>query len=190
MGKLFEKGSGYNIQPTEFALTIISLKRLIERDKTRDKSNSLKELAYIYWMYHPDSSYKQSYRLASEGGDRDGRVKTAIFGKDSVWLPDEIMLAAIHFYKEHLYEANPLGRVLGAAEGAFLKLQDYFEGVDMAEQKKNGDLVYSPKDLLQSIEGLDKAALKLIALRRIVTDSLSEDNSQVRGGVKKNKYNS
>ena len=187
--KLFQKGQGYKIEPTAEGLSLPFIDNLFKKDKTKDKVNALKECSYLYWCYHPESNYKQAYRLKADGGDREVRVKNAIFGENSVWFPDETMEAAIKGFHDILYKANPLAKVLASAETAFLKLEDYFDNIDMVATKKNGDLLYSPTALQKTIEGLSKSAQELTKLKKQVLESIGEDTAQLRGDVKKSKYN-
>jgi len=187
--ELLKRGNRYAIEPTELALSLLPFKKLYNRDKTREKTIASKEIAWIYWMYHPDSSYKQTYRTEEEGGDRESRVTSIVFGKDTVWTPDELVKEAVEVFNKTIYEANPLASVLDSAESAFLKMKDYFDEIDMSLIKKNGDLVYNPRQVLQAIESLDKAATKLVALRKQVLDSISGGDHTIRGGVNVSKYN-
>lgn len=190
MVPLIETDAGYKVKVTAEGLSLPFIANLFKKDKTRDKHNAVKEVAYLYWCYNPDSPYKQSYRLSQDGGNRENIVKRLIFGEETVWTPDSIMEEAIKGYNNYIYETNPLAKVLASAEAAFLKLQDYFDGIDMAAVKKNGDLLYSPTAVQKTIEGLAKSAKQLQELRKQVQESLSADTSQVRGGVKKTRWNS
>lgn len=189
MVQLLTKGSGFTVDVTAEALSLPFIADLYKRDKTKDKRIATKEVAYLYWCYNPESPYKQAHRLAKDGGPREKVVKDAIFGKESVWTPDDYMERAIAGYNNYIYETNALAKVLASAEAAFLKLQDYFDEIDMARTKKNGDLLYSPTSVQKAIEGLATSAKQLQELRKQVQESLSGDTSQIKGGVKKTRWN-
>lgn len=86
--KLF-RYEGYNLNISEEALLLKPFKTLWDRDKTKDKTNALMELGYIYFMEDPRSDY-QTY---VDPEQRAEQIKLGEGIKDK-WKPDAKVLEA------------------------------------------------------------------------------------------------
>lgn len=91
--KLF-KYKDYTLTISDEAYALKLLKGLVDRDRTKEKTKSMKELAYIYFMYDPRSDF--SFEINDK--DRDERVKMSL-GIDPDWSPDKQVEEAIELYK-------------------------------------------------------------------------------------------
>lgn len=187
--KLFERGEGWMLVPTDFALTFKSIQHLISRDKSNGNKTSIREISWIYWMIHPESGYKRSHKTEEEGGDRETVVKNTVFGPTSTWKPDDAVLEAMNDVHDYFVKHNELVYVLEKAELAYLRIGDFFDKIDLEETDKFGKLRYDPKILFNAVKELGPAYDKLEELRAKVIESLAEDTRQIRGGIKISKYN-
>ena len=84
------KYEGYEVRVAPEALTLKPFRKLWQRDKSKDKSNVIQELSFIYFYCDPRSDYQ--YII-----DDDDRMKAVKEGEglpDS-WKPDKDVEAAI-----------------------------------------------------------------------------------------------
>ena len=91
------KYEGYNITFEPELLMLKVFKKLHKRDKTRDKSKFIQELAFIYFFSDPRSDYQYIT-------DEDERTESIIEGEGlpSDWKVDKELQEAIDYYKSFI----------------------------------------------------------------------------------------
>jgi len=137
-----------------------------------------KELAYVYHMSDPMSSYS-SYN----DDRRKERLKEDLFSDD--WVEDAYVRQAIETYEElNLSEAE---RLLGSAKQSAKSLREYFEEVNLLEEDDRGKKKYNAKDLINNLSKIGSVIEGIQDLEEQVRKEQME-RSQLRGGVKVNQY--
>ena len=151
------------------ALLIQSFKLLWDRDKSKDKSAAMKEIAYVYFM----TDFKSPYdRYDAE--EKHLQVSIDIIGKDK-YTPDDQVKAAMNTYK-NLQQTFSM-KFLESAKVAAKELMKFFNTIDLGERTNNGAVVYKPVDITNAlsqsvkvIEALDKWTEK-VQKEQELTDS-------------------
>lgn len=153
------------IQPEAYAINYFKV--IWDRDKTKDKSIAVKELAYIYYM----TDYASDFLSIMDENDRDVQVKKAC-SLDSKWKPDKVILDAINFYNER-QQTIKLGLLQDARSG-IKKLSKYLKDINFDEVivgdkgdvkpkhdiKKYADTIRQIPSILQALDDLEEAVKK------------------------------
>lgn len=176
--------------PHPMAYTIDVFKEIIRRDRGskgdpqgRKKEFAAKELAYIWYMYHPTSPYARGY----EESMRQTKVIDDVFGKNSDWVPDDTILLAAEVFRRPFDESMGM-QLLTSAESSMFKLKAFFDSVDLNAEDKSGKPKYKPSDILSAVTGLGKGIAEIRQLKNEVLSEF-EQNEKIYGGVTKTKYN-
>ena len=156
--------------PSPYALSIIEFKPL-----------DSKELAYVYFM----CDHKSPYAVYDEESRHD-EVVLGVYGK-SKWAPSSKVKAACDIYKK-LKETSAV-KLLKAARLSVIKLQKYFETVDLTMMDDNGRPIFHAKDLVANLSKMGDVVSGLSKLEEQVAKQ-EQVNTNTRGGVVVNKYSS
>ena len=167
--------------PSELALTLNGFSKIWNQD---NKEKALREIGWIYWMYHVESPYREAYPLPQ----RKPVVTKEVYGNEDTKLPAAVTNAAQQ-YLDFYYKHNLSLQVLEAAEGSVREIIKYFDNVDMDDENKRGDLKYNPKDVISNMQGIATAQDSLNKLKDRAMKELQSDDSKVRGAAEKTKYN-
>lgn len=159
--------------PSPHITQIKPFDQIIERDNSEGKRQAAKELAYIHFMVHWESPY-MSYPKDS----RAPHVIKDIFGEDSDWRPDEVVVEGLNKYKD-LTESEHV-RLLNAARAAAQSLITHFENGNISKPKDAKDMIANLSNVGDVVEGIDK-------LKERIQKHESEKNSN-RAGAETNKY--
>lgn len=117
---------------------------------------------------------------------RKRKVKEAVFGEDSDWVPDAYVSKAIDAYEEmNLTEAEKL---LKSAKESAKSLRKYFEEVDLTEEDDRGKLKWSAKDLINNLGKLGNVIQGIKDLEEQVEKEQLEQG-EMRGGVELTEFN-
>ena len=138
------------------------------------------ELAFIYFMVDhksPFSVYEWDQRLIE--------VKNSIFGEKTKWNISTKLQAACDKY-EILIETSAV-RLLKAARESIIKLEKYFENIDLTLTDDNGKPIFHAKDLIANLSNMGKVVDGLSRLEEIVKKEEQAANTN-RGGIEVNKY--
>lgn len=171
--RLFEIEGNYpNIIPEH--LLIPEFAKIWERDKSKDKSKAKTELAYIYFKMDVKSPY-----LAYSKEYADEKINLDLFKKKE-YKPDQDIIDAMKRYEE--MSDTPSTNLLKAGRIGAEKLRSFILSVNMNERTKSGLPVYKPKELKDTIAGLDQV---VESLRKLEENVRKEENApdKVRGGV-------
>jgi hypothetical protein len=172
--------------PSELALSLVSVRKLFDKDKSENKRNAYLQLAYIYWMYDVDSPIREAY---DNEDDRRLVVLEEVWGSKETNITKDLQEAADQF-KRFYFEHNIYLKVLESAEKAIGSIVKYFESVDMTKIGPKGVLLYEPKNVIASMQSLSKGMDALKELKEKAVKEMESESSRIRGGVKKTKYNS
>ena len=95
------------------------------------------------------------------------------------------MLDACAAY-EKLLETSAV-KLLKAARESIIKLEKYFQGIDLTITDVNGKPIYHAKDLIANLSNMGKVVDGLTRLEEIVRKEEQAANTN-RGGIEVNKY--
>ena len=155
--------------PSSYALTILEFKNL-----------SAIELSFVYFMVDhrsPFSIYDWAQRITE--------VKNSIFGEKKKWKPSAKVLAACDKY-DKLIETSSV-RLLKAARNSIVKLEKYFQDIDLHLMDDNVRPIFHAKDLMANLSNMGKVVDGLTKLEEIVRKEEQAANTN-RGGIEVNKY--
>jgi hypothetical protein len=154
------------------ALFIPEFKKVWDRDKTKDKSQSLKEFAYIYFV----ADYKSEYNIY--GLEKRSVVAFEIMG-DSLYEPDEVVNNALLRY-EAIQETYSM-RYLRSIRGTVDSLMKFYEDLRYISKTKNASQ-YDPTTVTKAMKEVEIVLEKIEKWERKVKGE--EDLMQIRGGGK------
>ena len=165
--------------PSPYVLTVEEFAKIVNRDKTKSKDRSTKELAYIYFFCDHASPF------SVYGEDvRSDEVKLSVFG-ETKWEPDSAIQAACEKYKK-LKETSAV-RLLIAAKESVVKLENYFKDIDLTLSDDNGRPIFAAKDLVANLSKMGDVINGISKLEDLVKKEKQVQSSN-RGGVETNKY--
>jgi len=159
----FNKDS-YDVIFTEECTVLVPFKKILERDRSKDKSTAIKEISFVYFYADITSPY-QSILVDSE---RCEEIKKDI-ELPSKWKIDATITGAVEFYKEksktavhHLYTASmtaaaAVNDVLSDAKALIEASDDKIKAV----QQVVGALEKVPK-VMTSLRAIEKELLRQI----------------------------
>jgi len=164
-----------NYQPliTPEALLIPEFKALFDRDKSKDKVNALKEIAFVYFSMDYQSNY-----LSYTKDVRDERLAQDFMGV-SEYKPDQVVLAAMQKYDE--LQRTPTMNFLKAARHAMQETENYFMDIDYTERDAKGNPVYKGTDITKMLKDCSGVKDTLDKLMEAVKKEQS-NGSTARGG--------
>lgn len=147
--------------------------KIIERDDSDAHRQAARELAYIHFMTHWESPY-----MSDPEDKRAQRVIKDIFGEDSDWTPDDLVVEGLRKY-EDLTESEHV-KLLKAARTAAHHLTTHFETLKIDEPKDAKDVIANLSKVGDVVEGIDK-------LKERIEKHESKKNAN-RAGAETNKY--
>ena len=156
--------------PSPYTLTILEFKEL-----------DTKELAYVFFMCDHKSPFAV-YGVEQ----RHEEVKLSVYGK-SKWTASSKVNTACDKYRK-LKETSAV-KLLKAARHSIVKLERYFDTVDLTLLDDNGKPIYHAKDLVANLSKMGDVVDGLIKLEDQVKKQ-EQVNTNARGGVVVNKYSS
>ena len=155
--------------PSAYSLTILEFKDL-----------SAIELSFVYFMVDHKSPF-----AIYDWDQRIIEVKNSIFGEKKKWKPSAKVLAACDKY-DKLIETSSV-RLLKAARNSIVKLEKYFQDIDLHLMDDNGRPIFHAKDLMANLSNMGKVVDGLTKLEEIVRKEEQAANTN-RGGIEVNKY--
>jgi hypothetical protein len=156
-------------------VNIPEFKAIWMNDPSEEKILASKELAYVYHMASPKSSYAKLSEL-----EKEGEVRRDFIGKDD-WEPSELVLQAINKFKK--LNTTELMRLLDAAASVADKLADYFNGIDFEEVSMQGLPKYEAASVINSLSKLSSVVKSIRELREQVNKEQELNSEKVRGNV-------
>ncbi len=169
MARLFDIERN-KIVPDANVLAIPAIKKIWDRDKSKDKETAFKEISYIVFLCDFHSPYKDIHE-----SKRGIQIIKELFGEK--WEPDLEILAAIKTYK--ILQETPSMRLLYTAIRNLDKLSDYFDSIDFEKNDSMGKPKYSALDLTRNLKEVGNIVKSLSNLKNQV--HLELENQSVRG---------
>lgn len=172
--KIFQIENGAPVITAE-ALLIPEFEALYKRDKTKDKSKAVREIAYIYFS----TDYQSTY-LSYTKDVREERLCIDFMG-DKDYKPDTLVLAAMMKYDQ--LQQTPTMNFLKAARNAMQATEEYFNSIDYFKLDHTGKPVYKGTEItkmLKDCSGIKDSIDKLI---EAVKKEQSNGATQRGGGI-------
>ena len=152
----------------------------VQRNKCKeDKTGKMrlkahKELTYIYLVL----DFKSPYFQYKEGDKHTAALIDSGLKEDD--LKDEVFLAAFRKYKE-IQDSDPILSLIKTSLRTLFKLQVFLDNIDFeVDVDADGRLLYKPKEIFDSIAGIDKMRTELQELEIKHKKNLAAAN-KVRG---------
>ena len=157
---LFELGKNnkYEVEFNPILLTLAPFKKLITRDKSKDKSIAIKEIAFIFFY----SDIKSNYMYITDEAERFQEIKKdQELPKD--WVIDKDVQEAIDFYKEKSTTIN--SALYSSACTAVAAISNYLNTTEtlLAERDENGKVVTDIAKITGALEKVPKIMANLNA---------------------------
>lgn len=169
--KLF-KLEGYTLEISEEAYSLKVFKDLWTRDKSKNKSSAIQELAYIYFMWDPRSDYQYIV-------DEEARKLAVISGTGMPdnWKPDKKVQEAEEFYKTFKTTAALL---LEDIKFSIEKLRKYLRSIDLNETDEKGRPVNTLQTFTATLKQLPVLVKDLHEAEKALTKEM-EAEGRMRG---------
>lgn len=131
------KQEGFEVVVSPIAYQLQPFRALLDRDKTKDKRQAQKELAFIYFY----TDYKSEFSDIVDDEERAVEIKKSLALKDK-WVIDKTLQEAIDFYKERTTTIS--SRLLEKMRKGVEKLTNHIETIDFTKEDNKGSLVHDP----------------------------------------------
>lgn len=175
MIRLF-KYEGYNVSVEPEALTLAPFKAIWTRDKRKDKSMAMQELAYIYFMSDPRSDYQY---LVDEEVRSNEIIKG--LGMPTKWKPDAVVKRALEFYQS--FKPTSAG-LLEDTRVAINKLRQLLRNIDLEELDDKGRPKYTLNVITATIKQIPGLVKDLDEAERTLSKDIIQE-AKARGSQSK-----
>ena len=166
-----------HIAPEAYMLT--PFKVIIERDKTKNKSKAMNELAYIYFF----CDTRSDYQYITDERERSSTIIQDL-GLPTKWKPDEEVEYAMEYYNSFKTAAAGL---LEDTRFAIGKLRKMLRDIDLNETDVNGKPIYTLNTITATIKQIPQLVRDLDAAEKTLAQE-EADNSKLRGDNEKNVF--
>jgi len=161
--KLFHLDDRYNVIWEPQTLLLAPFNALFTRDKSKDKTRAINEMAFV-WFF---SDIKSDYHIHTDKDKRAAVIKADLKGLPKNWKLDAKVQAAIDFYEENSgsITANILkdsSYVANKLSTQMRKAVDSEEDLDVGEITKLLDSVKKMPEVIKALQTAEKAVLKEI----------------------------
>lgn len=165
------------IQPEAYVLEPFA--KLWDRDKSKDKSIAIAELAYIYYM----CDFKSDFRQIPDDKKKSAEILKFLRVPKN-YTPDAVVQNAMQFYIERSKTVTMF--LLEDVYSSIDKLREYFREVDLLSVDDKGKPIHDVTKLTRSIESVAKIIESLKMLEDKVKGEIEE--SGLRAGRKKGMF--
>jgi len=172
--KLFEM-KNWNLHVTEEAWGLQPFKKILDRDKTKNKDKAMAEILFV-WFF---SDIKSDYMSMSEK-DRVVELTKDINGLDDKWKPDKAVWDAIEFYKKQETIIQKLYRQTSSSAS---DIGDYLANTKelLLERDNSGKPVTDINKITQSIQRVPKIMADLKAAYQEVVKEQEDMSNKKKG---------
>lgn len=173
--KLFEFND-YNVVVDPSMLMLKPFKALWDRDRSKDKTKAMMELAYVFFM--EDS--RSDYHIFADEKER-GREICAGEGMPSGWKEDKAVKEARAFYSSFKSDSVLLLEDLRAMVA---NLRLYLKTIDLTEVDDKGKPKYSIDSYTKTVADLNKLILSIDETEKNVNKEIAVSEA-TRGATEK-----
>lgn len=141
-----------DISPETVLLT--PFKKIILRDKSKNKNKAMGELAYVYYMV----DYKSEFQSVLDEKQRSLDVISMIDSLSERWKPDKIIKDAIKFYRERneTIASLALEAQRDNIQKLINKIGDFIDSTDSNDVNRAVSMSEKLPKLIASIDDLEK----------------------------------
>lgn len=175
MIKLF-RYEGYSVTVEPEAIMLAPFKAIWDRDKRKDKSMAMQELAYIYFMSDPRSDYQY---LVDEEVRKEEVIKG--LGMPTKWKEDDVIKRALKFYES--FKPTSAG-LLEDTRIAVNKLRQLLRNIDLEETDDKGRPVYTLNTITATIKQIPGLVKDLDEAERTLSKDIIQE-AKARGSQSK-----
>ena len=158
------------------AYEIEPIKKLISKDKSKDKKKAKQEIAFI-WFY---SDYKSDFSAISDENKKLSEIKR-ILGLPDNWKQSKELKEAIEFYRE--ITKTTATKLLENTKRMLEKLSKFTDDIDFTEVDNSGKLKYDMTKIITSTNQIPKL---LVTLKEI-ENRVKEEQETIEKGIVGNK---
>jgi 1,2-phenylacetyl-CoA epoxidase PaaB subunit len=170
----------YTLKIKPEALAISAFKKIWNRDRSKNKSNAIRDLSYIYYMV----DYKSEFSYILNDEKRHKEIVKILDKGDSLVI-DDVMKEAIEIYKKS-QETLSL-QLLRNARISLQKLSEYIASIDYSERDKNNRPVHDIKKVKDTFQTLGDSIDAVAKAEEKVKKELQAEN-EARGKMEKNVF--
>lgn len=160
--KLFELTADYNVVLSEEAYLLEPFKKIIQNDKSKDKTIAIKELGFVWFFTDIKSDYNY---ILSEKEKEAEIIKDLKLPKD--WKKTKLVTDAIEFYKERskTVSSSILANSLFIANTVSDKMKTLVsaDGLTIKEIDQVASGLSKMPGIVKSLQQLEQTVLKEIA---------------------------
>jgi hypothetical protein len=163
--KLFEV-KDWKLRVRDEAWSYPAFKKILDRDKTKDKSRAMKEMFFL-WSY---ADIKSDFMYITILKDREVAVRDGV-GLPKTWKLDKTVQEAVDFYTKH--SITVIGELYQAVLSSVGDITDYLKNTKMllAERDASGKPVYQ---LTAITGGVKSVRTIMVDLKSIYTEVVKE----------------
>ena len=167
------KYEDYQIKIADEAFLVRPFRRLFHADRSERKEQFFRQMAFVYFMINPASSY--SYIL-----DLDERAAEIIKqeGLPEDFRPSEMLREAMEVYRK--MTITPSQELLQSALIGAKKVGDFLRTVDLTEEDDKGKPKYQVSTITSALKDVEKIVGTLQSLQKKVEQEL-EESGKARG---------
>lgn len=141
----------YDVIVDPVAFTLLPFKKLYDRDKTKEKTNVFKEIAFIYHY----ADLKSDFNIITDDEEKIEAIKSRV-GLSKTWKYDADMMVAVELYKERTITAE-MDIYLNAMKGAVDTGKYLAEaGILLRERDDNGKYITTPQMISGSLKSISQ----------------------------------
>ena len=167
------KFDNWKLVITEEALLVSAFAALWKRDKSKDKSNALKDLGIIYFLCDPRSDYM----FITDYDERLESIKTQE-GLPKNWKPDELLLKAMKVYKHLTQTTSAL--LLEDTRALIDKIRQQMKEIDLNATDDKGKPLYTLNTVTATVKQLPSLSIDVRTAEEALSKEL-EDMGRMRG---------
>ena len=173
------KYEGYKLSFEPELLTLKPFKTLYQRDRTKEKTKMMQELAFIYFFCDARSDYQYLT-------DEDNRRLAILEGEGMplTWKPDKQVQEAMDFYNTFKPTSALL---LEDTRIAIDKLRTLLRNIDLTDKDDKGKPIYTLNTITSTINQIPTLVKNLNEAERAINKEIFESN-KVRGAQEKSMY--
>lgn len=161
------KFDNWKLVISEEALLVSAFAALWKRDKSKDKSNALRDFGIIYFLIDPRSDYM----FLTDFNERLERIKLQE-GLPKNWKLDKEMLRAIEVYKDMTITTSSL--LLEDTKALIDKVRDQMKEIDLTKTDDKGKPLYTLNTITSTIKQIPQLSKDLRDAEEALKKELDE----------------
>ena len=180
--RLFEM-KDWNLHVDEYAWGISAFKKLLDRDKSKNKETAIKELTFVYFF----CDIKSNYQYITNEDERIEEIRKDI-GLPKSWKYDAAVKEAVRVYLER--SQTVIEKLYMQSLKAAQDVGNYLEHTEelLAERDGNGKVVTDIAKITGSLEKVPKIMAMLKAAYKEVVQEQKDNQGKQKGSKEFNTF--